>query len=303
MDIGVAGTQQRSAAELEKLRAVVAHVQHRRHARLARGNEELGVEADAERQREQLILGVEIGALQPQQVLRILRRRTGAARIGDHRPDAGVLERTHARIAVLGRVADLGQVDDGGGAHVDQAERRHEHARVNVGGREGGRQQRLNVAVVVGVEHAVRHDGPQHALIGMAVGVDEAGNDNPFARVNDGDGLVGYRHIRPQLANPPVLDQNVGAREIADAAILRQHHRAFDEDAPRRQEAGKLRRIGVARRDDLRVGGSAAAGCWEERGGWRRRSTGSRGEDGAPRGTLRPTTAPDVSGGLIFPWR
>ena len=68
-------------------------------------------------------LRAEIGALQPHDVLRILRARPGAARIGVDRADAGLLQRADAGVAVLGRVADLRDVDHGGRAHVDHAER------------------------------------------------------------------------------------------------------------------------------------------------------------------------------------
>jgi len=60
----------------------------RRHAGLARRLHDLGLEACAQRQREQLILGAEISALQPADVLRPLRRRAGATRVPVDRPDA-----------------------------------------------------------------------------------------------------------------------------------------------------------------------------------------------------------------------
>ena len=64
---------------------------HDRHADLAREREHVGIEVGRQGKRQRLILGAKISPLQPLDVLRILRRRAGAAVIGEHCADTGVL--------------------------------------------------------------------------------------------------------------------------------------------------------------------------------------------------------------------
>ena len=66
-----------------------------RHADLARKREHIGVEAGGQREREQLVLGAEVGPLQPLDVLRILRARLRCRGIGVDRADAGFLKRAN----------------------------------------------------------------------------------------------------------------------------------------------------------------------------------------------------------------
>ena len=93
-------------------RGIDAVMHDRGHTGLARDREHLRVEARAKRQRQQLVLRAEIGPLQARDVLRPLHGRTGAARVAVDRADAGILQRVDAGVAVLGRVADLREVDD-----------------------------------------------------------------------------------------------------------------------------------------------------------------------------------------------
>ena len=65
--------------------------------------------------------------------------------------------------AVLGRVADLREVDDRGRAHVDEAERGDQHAGIDVSRGVGRRPLVLDVAVVVGIDQAVGERGTQQA--------------------------------------------------------------------------------------------------------------------------------------------
>jgi hypothetical protein len=240
MDVFVAGSQQAGAAELQNLRAEIVDVQHRRHPDLAGEGVELGIDAGAERERQQLVLGAEVAALDTGDVLRILRGRPGAAVIGIDGADAGIPQGRDAGVAVLGRVADLRDVDDGGGAHIHEAERAQQHAHIGVRGQIGRREIALDVAVVVRIEHPVGQDVAQQALIGVAVGIDEARDHDPVAGVDHRGGIVGERDIRPHLADLAVLDHHIGAREVADLPVDRQHQAALDENAPRALQAGKL---------------------------------------------------------------
>ena len=64
-----------------------------------------------------------------------------------------------------GRVRDLRGIDRRGRAHVDHAERRHQHAGIGIGGRIGGRERVADVAAVVRIEQPVGEDVAQQALI------------------------------------------------------------------------------------------------------------------------------------------
>jgi hypothetical protein len=87
-------------------------------------------------------------------------------------------------------VGDLRGVDRRRGAHVDHAECDHQHAGIGVRGRIGRRERVADVAVVVGIEQAVREDVAQQSLIEVVVRVDEAGEHDPV-------GGVDHRNVVP----------------------------------------------------------------------------------------------------------
>src|SRR5580693_1314934 len=99
VDIFVARAQEAGAAELQYLRAEIVDMQHGRHPDLAGEPVELGIDAGAEREREQLVLGIEIAALDAGDVLRILRGRSSPAVISIDGPDAGILQGSDAGVA------------------------------------------------------------------------------------------------------------------------------------------------------------------------------------------------------------
>src|SRR5258708_39098531 len=110
MYIFMARPEQSRAAERQQPRTVVADMQHGLYPGIAGDAKDLGIESNPERQRQQLILRAEICALQPQDVLRVLSRRSETPRVCVDRADAGILKRANAGVAVLRRMTDLGQV-------------------------------------------------------------------------------------------------------------------------------------------------------------------------------------------------
>ena len=130
-------------------------MQDRTDALLARISEDFRIDARTERQRQKLAFRIEIAAPQPRQILRISRLGPAPARIGEYRPNARILKRANAGVAVLGRMADLGDVDNAGRARVDEAERGGKHARVNLVRPIGGRQVILDVAIVIRFHNSV----------------------------------------------------------------------------------------------------------------------------------------------------
>jgi Ser-tRNA(Ala) deacylase AlaX len=79
---------------------------------------------------------------------------------------------------VLRRVVDLRHVNHAGRAHIDHAERGGQHADIGILWCVGRRYLADDVTVVVRIDAAIRQDVAQDALIGMAVGIDEAWNDD-----------------------------------------------------------------------------------------------------------------------------
>ena len=163
-----------------------------------------------------------------------------AAGVGEDRPDAGILERADQCVAMLRGVVDLGDIDDAGRTHVDHSERRRQHPGISVGGRKRRRQRADDVAIVVGVDPSVGQDVAQNALIGVAVGVDEAGNDDLVRRI-DHRHVVRHHDVRPDLADLAVLDQHVCLRKVADLPVERQHHARLQQDAALPPEAAEFR--------------------------------------------------------------
>ena len=123
----------------------------------------------------------------------------------------------------------------------------------------------MNVAVIIGIEQAVHQDVAQESLVGMAVGVDEAGNDDSVRGVDDRDRIARRLDVRPNLADPVALDQYVRLREVADLPVEGEDDAALEQNAAFTLHAGKLAvgsagalRKGVARQRLRR--GSAGRG-------------------------------------------
>jgi hypothetical protein len=100
-----------------------------------------------------------------------------------------------------------------------------QHADIGVLRGEGRRQRADNVAVVVGIDAAVGKDVAQDALIGVAVRIDEARNDNAVGGIDHGR-VLGHRNVRAYFADLAVLDQHVRPCEVAELTIERQHYAA-----------------------------------------------------------------------------
>ena len=77
------------------------------------------------------------------------------------------------RVAVLGCMRGLGNIDNAGCASVDHGQRSQEHAGIGVGRLIDRREHRLDVAIVIGVEQTIGQDTAQQALVGMIMRVDE----------------------------------------------------------------------------------------------------------------------------------
>ena len=233
VDEQVALAQDTGFGEREPRRGIDPIVHDRGHSRFARRGQHLRVKARAERERQQLVLRAEIGLLQARDVLRPLHRRPGAARVAVDRADAGVLQRLDAGVAVLGRMADLGEINDRGRAHVDEAERGDQHAGIDIVGRVGGRPLVLDVAVVIGIDQAVRQRAPQQALVGMTVGVDKAGNQDSVRRIDNHGRVGGDVDVGPHLADFSVLDQHVPGDKVADLRIERKNDATLQDNPSR----------------------------------------------------------------------
>ena len=158
---------------------------------------------------------------------------------------------------MLRGVVDLRDVDYPRRAHVDHAERGDQHADICVLGRIGWRDLGDDVTVVVGIDTTSRQDVAQNALIGMAVGVDEARDDDSVRGIDSHH--VGGCDIGSDLTNLAGLDQHVGVGEMADRRVHGQHQAALEQDAALRSQAGKL---GIGALPALRRcrGGQSCAG-------------------------------------------
>src|SRR6516162_1754589 len=115
------------------------------------------------------------------------------------------------------------------------------------------RSSRLWVASssVMSDEQAVHQDVAQESLVGMAVGVDEAGNDDSVRGVDDRDRIARRLDVRPNLADPVALDQYVRLREVADLPVEGEDDAALEQNAAFTLDAGKL---GVGGAGALREG-------------------------------------------------
>ena len=72
--------------------------------------------------------------------------------------DAGLLQRPDHRVAVLGCMRGLGNIDNAGCASVDHGQRSQEHAGIGVGCLIDRREHGLDVAIVIRVEQTIGQD-------------------------------------------------------------------------------------------------------------------------------------------------
>ena len=232
--------QSGSAKRQHRLAQILADdMLHRLNADLAGERPHLRVDRRGQSERDQLVLGAE-DLREPVDVLRELRRGSGAAVERVDRTNPRIPQRLNDGVAVLRRVTDLRDVDDAGRSRIDHAKRRHQHAGIGVGRLEDGGQCPLDVAIVVGLEQAIDQDAAHEPLIGMAVGVDEARDDDAIAAIDHGNGFGRDIDVGLHLADFAVLDQQVAIGEVADLFVERQDDRALDEDAARRQQPDQI---------------------------------------------------------------
>src|SRR5262245_51257858 len=85
----------------------------------------------------------------------------------------------------------------------------------------------------------------------MAVGVDEAGNDDSVRGVDDRDRIARHLDVRPNLADAAALDQYVRMREVADLPVEGEDDAALEQNAAFTLDVGKL---GVGGAGALREG-------------------------------------------------
>jgi len=206
-------------------------------------------------ERDELIVAGEILLAQARDVARILgsfclppaaidRLRIA---VGEHGPHAGIGERLHGGIGVLGRVVDVRPIEDAGDAAVDGTERTEVIAGIHVIRGVVGAECFLHDRNVV-VERTIRQHVAQDALPHVPVRVDETGHYDHAGGI---DHLgVGRGDIGPHCRDLAALDQHVRLLEVADCAVEREHATAFDENGSTgsRAAARLLRVRGIADR-------------------------------------------------------
>src|SRR5262245_27140091 len=114
----------------------------------------------------------------------------------------------------------------------------------------------------------------------MAVGVDEAGNDDSVRGVDDRDRIARQLDVRPNLADPAALDQYVRLREVADLPVEGEDDAALEQNAAFTLDAGKLGvggafREGVARQHLRRRAAGRECGARFEKTASRRSAGGT----------------------------
>ena len=147
---------------------------------------------------------------------------------GEHRPDARLLERRHRGVGMLGRVHDVGPVDERRDAGVDAFECTPLGRRVDVL-RSVVRGELVEDRAEVGDQGEVGGAGPDARLPCVPMGVDEAGDDDVAGRIDD-PGVVG-RQVGADRSDLVVHDQDVRLRHLAELGVLGQHDPAAYEDS------------------------------------------------------------------------
>ena len=130
------------------------------------------------------------------------------------------------RVRVVRRVHDVRPVDQGRDARVERLEGapavRGQHVVGAV-----VRRELVEDAPEVGDQREVRSAGPDRRLPGVAVGVDEARDDDVAGRVDDLR-PVG-RDVRPDGRDLVVLDQDARARQLSDVGVDREDDGILDQ--------------------------------------------------------------------------
>ncbi len=147
---------------------------------------------------------------------------------GKHGADAGVLQPAQRFIAVIRRVHDVGPVHERGDAGVQAFQGAPQVAGIDVIGPVLGREL-VQDRPEVRAQRVVRRGRADGRLPGVPMGVDEAGNDDVPIGV-DHLRAIG-RQVRPDLRDRVALDQDVGARQLAERIVLGQHGGPADEDS------------------------------------------------------------------------
>ena len=176
--------------------------------------------------------------------------------VGEDRPDAAVLEPLDGGVRVLGRVHDVRPIHERRDAGVDRLERTPLVRRVDVVGPVLGREL-VEDGAEVGAQRVVGRAGPDRRLPGMAVRVDEAGDDDVAGRVDDLRVRCGQ--VRADLGDDVPHHEDVRTRQLAKRIVLGQDDRVLDEDPV--GHGSLLRRISVRRRCWPPIGRRSVAQC------------------------------------------
>ena len=209
-------------AELARQRPVVLRGLGRDVPERARGH----------RERQQLVVGGEVLLADAADVVGMapvaVRPPAVVARdaVGVDAADAGVLEPVHGLVGVLGRVRDVRPVEQRRDPGVERLERAGVVPDVDVLGPVVEPDLAEHV-VEVGVERAAREHAAHRRLPRVPVRVDEARQHELPGRVD----LLGIADVelRADLDDLPVLDQDVGVRDLADLRIHRHDKTASDD--------------------------------------------------------------------------
>ena len=188
------------------------------------------------REREQAVVGGEVGVADAADVLGVLELAerpplaAGRHAVRVDGADARVLEALDSRVGVVGRVADVRPVEQRRDARVERLERAGVVADVDVLWAVVPADTAEHHREVV-VERAGREDATDRRLPRVAVRVDEPRHDDHAARVD----LLGiaYLETSADLDDHPVLDEHVAVRDLADVGVHRDHEAVANEQSLR----------------------------------------------------------------------
>ena len=195
---------------------------------------ELPGRAGRERERDQAVVGGEVGVADASDVLGMVQLAerpplaAGRDAVGVDRADAGVLQTLDRRVGVIGRVVDVRPVEQRRDAAVERLERAGVVADVDVLGAVVAADAAEHDREVV-VERAAREDAADRRLPRVPVRVDEPRHDDHPGRV---DLLrVGDVEAAPDLDDLAVLDEDVAVRDLADVGVHRDDEAVADQQA------------------------------------------------------------------------
>ena len=130
--------------------------------------------------------------------------------------DAALDQAAHGGVGMGRRRIVVAPVDQRGGAAIDLVQRADEGGDVDVVRAEQGREPGMHAAEIF-EQRPVRSIAAQRRLPGVHMRVDEPGDDDAAATVDD-LGISGV-DAGTHLGDPPVLDQHVADTEIADRSV------------------------------------------------------------------------------------